>query len=446
MNYIFSVNERILLPLMFVFLFVAGIFISVKIRLFFLKSPKTVVSSLIDGKSKGSFRALTVALAGTLGVGNIVGVADAIYYGGSGSVMWMIICAFISMSLKYAEVVLAIKYRRSEHGGAFYYISYALNKPVIAKFFAILCILTSFTLGNMIQSRAAADSVKTAFQIPDYVFGIILFFLCGAVIIGGFRRISDFTLKLIPTLCIIYTLLCSIIIVFNIEKIPGICAVIFKNAFSFKSVSGGVLGYGMISAMKYGCMRGIISNEAGCGTAPIAHSASKTNSPAKQGCFGIFEVFVDTVVLCSLTAFVLLIYPNNSHSQMNSVISSFGCFFGGSASYIISVMIVFFAFATLVCWSFYGIESLHFLNPSQKLKKIYLFIFCVFCIIGCTVTEKIAWALSDFTVSIMTMINCVCLFLLSGKVKSETDSFLNEQSECRRARYNRKRRRSAKRI
>lgn len=434
MGIISLINTLIMSPAMFCALFVAGGFISLRIGFFFLRKPKAVFYALTekgDGGGVSPFRALTVALAGTLGVGNIVGIADAIRFGGAGAVFWMWVSAITAMSLKYAEVALAVKFRRGGRGGAFYYIRDALGRPRIAAVFAVLCVVTSFTLGNAVQVKAAAVAAEGVFGVPPLVCGIALCILCALVVFGGIRKISDFTVKMIPAFCVCFAVFSLVLICANAHLIPSLLGRIFAEAVSLKSAGAGIGSYTFLRALRYGCTRGIVSNEAGCGTAPIAHAAAKTNSPAKQGCYGIFEVFTDTVVLCTLTAFVMLIYPQNCTSSMMAVIGAFAGFYGNTAAYAVCISILFFAFSTLICWSYYGTESLHYLSASLLIKRTYLALFCLFCIAGAVCREQAAWALSDLTVSLMTVINCVCLCFASGHIEKETRLYLSGLSACR---------------
>lgn len=389
-----------------------------------LVTPCRIIAGLIGndkGQRASSFRAMTVALAGTLGVGNIVGVATAIHSGGAGSVFWMVTSALCAMLIKYAEIVLALKFRKNErdgyHGGAAYYIRDGMGRPRLAAFFSLLCIIASFTVGNMIQVNAVTESAKSETSLPPLLIGMIIALLVFAVIYKGVKRISDFTVALVPILSLSFIILSCIIIAANITVIPGIIKKIITDAFTIESASSGILGFLLMRSIRFGVVRGIGSNEAGCGTAPTAHAAASTDSPEKQGYWGIFEVFVDTVVICTLTALVILIYPQNIAvcDGMVLAIRSFECFYGEAAGYILTGAVFFFALSTVISWSYYAMESIRFFSQREIYRRFYIAVYCIVSIIGAVMTLDTVWELSDMTISLMTIINCICVMSLSKK-------------------------------
>ncbi len=433
---------------MFAVLFICGGVLLIRLKGFPLTSPVRVIKGLMGKNMLSSFKAMTVALAGTLGVGNIVGVATAIHMGGAGAVFWMIISALVAMVIKYAEIYLAISYRQGKHGGAAYYIRDGLGKPGLAGFFSVLCIIASFTVGNIIQVNAAALSFESEFNIPPVWIGIIIAFVAFLVIYKGIGRISSFTLRMIPILSVAYIIVSLILICANYTLIPDIIKNIITSAFTADSAAGGVLGFLIMKSLRYGVIRGIGSNEAGCGTAPTAHATADTDSPVKQGYWGIFEVFVDTVLLCTLTALVILIYPQHipQYDGMVLAIKAYESFFGDMAGYILTAAIFFFALSTVICWSYYAMESIYYFTEKEIYKKggesprpyyagklsdsnhtesrkflfikrIYIVVYCFACILGAVLSLEFVWELSDITIALMTMINCICIIKLKNKIK-----------------------------
>lgn len=406
----------ILLPCLLILL---GIFFGIKFRFFYILHPIKTIKAILSNE-KGGFRSLSVALAGTLGIGNIMGVASAIILGGAGSIFWMWVSAICAMSLKYAEVFLAMKYRRftagGSYGGAPYYINEGLKNKIgalgaffLSIIFAILCVVNSLTTGNLVQ----INSVSSVLPIPPLAFGIIFTILSFLVIAGGIKRITKITSILIPILTIIYVLMCLYIVLINMGKMPSVLASIIKDAFTVKSATGGAFGFSISAAMRYGVSRGVLSNEAGCGTSPAAHASCTDASPHGQGCLGILEVFIDTILLCSLTAFVILLTPSTPLSDpVDTVVSSFENWLGAFGKYAVEVLAILFAFATVVCQYFYGIESIRYISPKNTLKTVFALIFLFVLLIGAVIPMWLMWEISDLALAIMTVINLACLFLL----------------------------------
>ncbi len=403
--------ESVALPLLILF---SGTFFLIMGKGLFITKPKKYLS-LVICSDRESRRALSLALAGTLGVGNILGVAGALSLGGAGALFWMIVSSLFAMVLKYSETKLAIKTSvRSEeelHGGAMYY----LGSRIAGVAFCILCIICSFSLGSSIQSAAAADSVNEVFGLPKIIVTLFMSILCFIVIFGGKRRIFDLTSALIPALTILYALMCIIVIVAYRNRLPDVFSRIISSAFNFRAIGVG----GGLSAVRYGIVRGLISNEAGCGTSPIAHSSangsdskSQLGNAERSASLGIVEVFVDTTLLCSLTGLALLCVPGCMGGDMRSVLNCFASVFGSISSYLITASIFLFAFATLICWSFYGVESIVYLvgNKCTKKKKnvitkVYIILFCITAGAAGFIKSDLMWAVSDLTVVLMTMLN-----------------------------------------
>ncbi len=401
-----------------------------------LLHPIRVVKALFS-KNKSSdgispFKAMTVALAGTLGVGNIAGVATAITAGGAGAVFWLLVSSFAAMILKYCEIVLAVLYRKKSgegyHGGAVYYIKNGLKSPFTASLFAVICIIASFSLGSIVQVNAAAEAISYSFNIPPLFVGILMAVLVFFVIIGGVKSVANVTVKLIPLLSAIYIIFSMYVIVINCDKIPAVFSSVISSAFDTRSAVGGILGFITSKAIRIGISRGVFSNEAGCGTAPFAHASAHTNSAVEQGFFGIFEVFADTALLCTMTALVILI-PYGDISQYDGMvlaIKAFECYIGPVSGYFIAISAFLFAFAAVICWSHYSCECLKFLFPKKNVFYIYCFLYSAAAIYGSVAAQGAVWEIADLTVSLMTVINTATLMFLFKQIKSESVRYFSK--------------------
>jgi len=429
-----AINSYFLGPLLPIVIFGTGFYLCIKLKFFHALHPFKVMSALLRPKSDGMspFKALSVALAGTLGVGNIAGVASAVAVGGAGAVFWMWVSALVSMVIKYGEIVLAMIYRNcssdgNHHGGAFYYIRDGLKFGKTSRLFAVICILTSFTLGSIVQVSAASDAaviIGERFGFDSAVMrigcGIVLAVLTACTVFGGIGWISDMTVRLIPLLSAAYIGVSLYIIIAGRYMLTGVISEIFASAFDLSSIGGGIGGYVILRSMRYGVSRGLLSNEAGCGTAPTAHAASDEPVPAVQGCFGIFEVFADTILLCSMTAFVILISGCSGDDGIRLALSAYSFGAGDNAGLFLAASVICFAFATLVCWSYYGCEAVHFLGGKLSARRIYLLVYCVITAIAPAVTAQFVWDSADICIGAMTIINCICVCMLSDDILNET--------------------------
>lgn len=416
-------------------LLTAGLYLGVGLRFFYILHPVRTLRMMFRRGSGGisPFRAASMALAGTLGVGNITGVTAAIAMGGAGAVFWMWCSALVAMSVKYAETVLAVIYRRKNkngyYGGAPYYISDGLSKYKnsykLGVFFAVLCVINSFTVGNILQVNAAASAAEYSVGMPRLICGVIIAAMTAISVIGGAKRISAITSKLIPFVSFIYIAMCAVIVFGNIELLPTVTENIFKEAFSFQAAAGGIGGYGIMTAVRYGVTRGILTNEAGSGTSPTAHACADAVSPMAQGCLGIFEVFADTIVICSMTAFAVLIGAEHglelTGDAMETAAGIFEYFIGNSAPCILTFSVFVFVFATLISQYYYGKVALGFLGIGKTGKALYFLLFSASAVLGCVIAPKLMWELSDITVGVMTTVNVISVFLLRQKVIDSTE-------------------------
>ncbi|MBR6808401.1 MAG: amino acid carrier protein [Clostridia bacterium] len=420
----------IILPFLII---ISGMVLAKKIRLSKILRPKRFIKDLstasLEVKSS-PFKSMCTALAGTLGVGNIAGVSTAIISGGAGAVFWMWVGAVFSMSVKYGEVSLAVKYRNHDSngsfsGGAMYTMKKGMKKYIgkrnayiLGGIFAILCISNSFIMGNLIQSNAACS----VFRSRKELIGIILSICLIMTAIAGFKRISNVAFCLIPPLSAVYIILSLSIIVKYYYLIPNLFVRIVKCAFSVKSVVGGVYGYGIKEALRFGMTRGIFSNEAGCGTSPSAHASANVRSPHHQGCFGIFEVIADTLILCSMTAFVILISDSICGTDISSdgislALSAFGNLLGAWAYYLIGTSVILFAFATLIAQLYYGDVAIGYFTEKAPPRLLFVIFSVVLCYAGAVIDASSVWIWADIIIGVMTVINTSVLLILRNQVQ-----------------------------
>ena len=403
--------------------------------------------------SKGAvspFKAMCTALAASIGTGNIAGVSGAIAIGGPGAVFWMWISALFGMCTKFSEVTLAIKYRERNTaddwvGGPMYYITNGLGKnwKWLAGIFAVFSTLASFGIGNMTQINTIAATINTAIAgiIPTtesqqtiiaWVVAILCATICAIVLLGGIQRLADVCALLIPFMALIYIVASLIVIVFNITAVPEAFSAIIRGAFAPSSVAGGLAGVGIKTAITKGVGRGIFSNEAGLGSAPIAHAAADVDHPVKQGIYGVFEVFMDTIVVCTMTALVVLLgvgvqnieYGNDIGA--NLTIKGFESVFGGGFPAIaVAVCLTLFALSTVLTWALYGTRCVEYLF-GFKASKLYQVVFCLFACISGTVELSLAWDIADTLNGLMAIPNLIAVALLSPVVIKLAKEYFSE--------------------
>ncbi len=392
------------------------------------------------------FQSLCTALAATIGTGNIAGVAAALASGGPGAIFWMWVVAFFGMMTNYSENVLGIYYRRKNSegewcGGAMYYLKDGLgSKPgckeigkILAVLFSIFCILASFGIGNMSQINSIAVNLNTVFSIPYVVTGFALMIVAALVIVGGLKRIASVTEKLVPFMAVLYVIGCIIIVCSHITVVGPAFVAIFKGAFAMKAVGGGIVGSGVKAAVTWGMKRGVFSNEAGLGSSVMVHSASNVKEPVRQGMWGIFEVFADTIVVCTLTALAVLSsgVMNLETGEMIStsektalVAEAFKGTLGEAGGWFIAVAITLFAFSTVLGWSVYGSKAFEYLFGTRAMI-VYKIVFVVFVVFGATMELSLAWDLSDTFNGLMAMPNLIGVLALSGTVMKITQNYVD---------------------
>ena len=422
-----------------------GILMSVRTKFIqFRKFPYAMKATLgkIFKKSEAGqgsitpFQAVCTALAATVGTGNIAGVAGAIAIGGPGAVFWMWISALLGMCTKFAEVTLAVHFReRNEHGdyvgGPMYYIKNGLSKKwhFLAFLYAGFAVLTVFGTGNATQVNTittAIDSALLNYNVIDaasvgtvnLILGIVITIVVGMVLLGGIKRIAKVTERLVPFMAVLYVILGIGVIVLNAERVPAVFYNIFYGAFNPSAITGGVVGSLFVSMQK-GVSRGIFSNEAGLGTGSIAHATADTTDPVEQGVFGIFEVFADTIVICTLTALTILCsgvpVEFGAAAGAELTISGFTATYGSWVSIFTAVAMCCFAFSTILGWGLYGARCMEFLG-SAKFIKPFMILYSLMGVVGATMDLGLLWSIADTFNGLMAIPNLIALFLLSGTV------------------------------
>ena len=393
------------------------------------------------------FQAVCTALAGTVGTGNIAGVAGAIAIGGPGAVFWMWCSALLGMCTKFAEVTLAVHYReRSDAGewvgGPMYYIKNGLGKrwQFLAVLYSLFGVLTVFGTGNATQVNTITTAIDTAlleFHIVaedilptlNLVIGILCAMLVAMVLLGGIKRIGSVSEKLVPFMALFYVILAVGVVLLNLPRLPYVIEEIFAGAFNPAAFTGGAIG-SLFLSMKNGVSRGIFSNEAGLGTGSIAHACADTRKPVKQGMFGIFEVFADTIVICTLTAMVVLCssVPVNYGTAAGAelTISGFTATYGSGASLFTAVALCCFAFSTIIGWGLYGSRFATFLFKTDKIVRPFFVVYSFVAILGATLDLVILWGVADTFNGLMSIPNLIALFLLSGTVVKLANEYFGE--------------------
>ncbi len=387
-----------------------------------------------SGKGKAGeispFQALTTALAATVGTGNIAGVATAIFLGGPGAIFWMWVSAFLGMATKYSEIVLAVFYRTKVKegmaGGPMYFLERGLKLPLLALLFALFGALAAFGIGNMVQANSVADAVRATFGLPPLFTGLSMALLGGLVILGGIRRIAVVTSALIPAMALFY-LAGAFLILFTFRaEIPAAFGTVFSAAFQGHAAAGGLAGAGVLAAWRFGIARGIFTNEAGLGSASIAHAVARTSHPVRQGMWGMLEVFIDTHVICTVTALVLLVtgaaFSGLEGAAMTVEAYSRGLP-GATGQYIIAVSLVFFAFSTLLSWSYYGEKCFEYLLGGRG-GKTYRLLWVLLIPVGAVGGLRAVWALADILNGLMALPNLIGLMGLSGVLVRLTREYL----------------------
>ncbi len=439
------IYSNILSILMMVLLIVVGVFITIRSKALqfrhFGYAMKSTIGSLFDNsqhsKQKGSvspFQAVTTALAGTIGTGSIAGLATALVAGGPGAVFWMWISALLGMVTKYAEIVLSLKFREKNDegawvGGPMFYIQKGLGAKWLAIIFAIFAMIACIGTGNATQSNAISGVMMSTLEIPTWITGLVVTVIVALVILGGVKRIASVNEKIVPAMALFFVVSALIVLGINVEKIPDAFALIFTEAFNFKSALGGVAGYGILSAMRYGIGRGVFTNEAGLGSAPIAHSASSETDPVKQGFWGVFEVFITTIMICTMSALVILtsdVYgtifqSQNLNPELNGASLSSAAFneaLPGIGQYGVAIATIFFSLSTILGWAYYGEVCAGYLFKKHRkvAVTVYRIVYVAFVFVGANANIGLVWTVADCFNVLMALPNLIALVILSKLV------------------------------
>lgn len=383
------------------------------------------------------YNALMTSLAATIGTGNIAGVATAIYLGGPGAIFWMWMTALVGMATKYAEAVLAVRFRETDErgklvGGPMYYIKNGLgdNWKWLAICFALFAGVAGFGIGNMVQANSIANALNTSFAIPEWITGVVLVILVGAVLLGGIDRISTIAGKLVPIMAVAYIGAATIVLALNASAIPSSFGLIFTHAFTPSAATGGFAGAAVWAAIRFGVARGVFSNEAGLGSAPIAHAAASTKGPVSQGLVAMLGTFIDTLVVCTFTALAIIATGAWTSGETGAALTShaFDLALPGFGGYIIAISLTIFAFTTILGWSYYCERSLQYLFGVRIIKPFRV-VWSLAALVGATLKLGFVWLLADTLNALMAIPNLIALALLSPLVFKITKEYFETRGK-----------------
>jgi len=436
-----EINSIVWGPMMLVLILGVGLFLMLGLKLMPILKLGTGFKLLWSGRSSSAadqkegeippFQALMTALSATVGTGNIAGVATAVFLGGPGALFWMWCTALVGMATKYSEAVLAVKYREQDSngnhvGGPMYYIKNGLAKKWawLGTLFAFFGAIAAFGIGNTVQSNSVADVLNTDFGLPHWLTGVILMLLVGAVLLGGIKRIGSVAGSLVPLMAIAYLLAGLVVLVINVEQIPSALDLVFTHAFSSTAAEGGFAGAAVWMAIRFGVARGIFSNEAGLGSAPIAHAAAQTSSPVRQGMVAMLGTFIDTLIICSITGLVIITSGEWTSGVSGASLTSaaFAQALPGVGNYLVAIALAVFAFTTIIGWSFYGERCIQYLFGEKSVKPYrVLWILAVF--VGANTSLDFIWLVADTLNAAMAIPNLIALALLSPVVFKLTKEY-----------------------
>jgi AGCS family alanine or glycine:cation symporter len=429
-------------PPMLIFLVGTGIYLTVFLKgLQFSKliySLKLVFEKKED-EEKGAgdisnFQALMTALSATVGTGNIAGVATAIAAGGPGALFWMWVTGLVGMATKYAEAVLAVKYREKDKngnmcGGPMYYISKGLGWKWMGTLFAVFAAVAAFGIGNMVQSNSVADAMQSTFGVPDWATGLILMVFTAFVVLGGIKSIGKVTSVLVPVMIVFYTGAALFIIFANIAQVPAAFATIFKYAFTPAAATGGFLGSTIMLTIRMGVARGVFSNESGLGSAPIAAAAAKTKHSVHQALISMTQTFIDTLIVCTMTGLVIILsgFWKDGKTGADLTASAFSWGVTGG-NVVVTIGLILFAYSTLLGWCYYGEKAIEYLM-GEKIVKPYRALFVLFIGVGAISKLEFVWSLSDTFNGLMALPNLIALVILTPVVVSETKEYFLDKNK-----------------
>jgi len=425
---------------MLVILFGVGLYLTVGLRFMPIKNIGYGFKQLSAGRQSTDdgditpYQALMTALSATIGTGNIAGVATAIFLGGPGAVFWMWMMAIVGMATKFGEAVLAVKYREIDEkgnhvGGPMYYIKNGLgdNWKWLAFLFALFGMIAAFGIGNMVQSNSVADAMQTTFNMPERVTGLIIALAAAAVILGGVRRIAEVASTLVPLMAVSFVACALYIIMTNIGGVPSALSLIVEGAFNGTAATGGFAGAAVWAALRFGVARGVFSNEAGLGSAPIAHAAAKTNDPVKQGIIAMLGTFIDTIIVCTMTALAIILTGAWTSGENGAALSTLAFSQGiPGGGYVIGVALSIFAFTTVIGWSYYGERCATYIFGT-RITQVYRVLWIIAILIGAEIKLNFVWLLSDTMNAMMALPNLIALVLLSPVIFKITKDYFSEK-------------------
>lgn len=429
-------------PPLFLLLFFVAAYFTIKLRTIQLRLLPFGLKEAFFHRGKAGeagdispFQALMTALSSTIGTGNIVGISSAVVFGGPGAIFWLWVAALLLMAVKYSEGLLAVKYRRyvnQKHyvGGPMYYIRYGLGKKNLAALYALSCVAATFGIGNMVQANAIGDAVRNLCGVPPMITGIAVSLLVGMILLGGIQRIGRVAGVVTPFMAGGYFLCCLVFLLLNLDKLPDAFITIVKSAFAgMEPIVGGFGGATLLTALRYGVSRGVFANEAGLGNSAIAAAAAKTDSPSKQGLVSMTGTFLDTLVVCTMTALVIVVSglyltaPTENFSGAALTANALNRTLPwGIGHYIVNISLILFAFTSIIGWSYYGEASCRYLWGNGAVN-VYKVIFVLMAIGGSVIKSDSLWYLSDFMNGVMMIINLWALFLLRHDIIDETFRF-----------------------
>ncbi len=447
LEFLNTVSSFVWGPITIILLVGTGVLITLLVRgiqfRHFVYGVQLITGKYDNPKDHGEithFQALSAALSATIGTGNIAGVGTAIAVGGPGAVFWMWITAIFGMALKYGECLLSLKYRVvHENGivsaGPMYYLERGLGQKWLGMLFALFASIASFGIGNMVQANSVAEPALVYFGLPKIVTGLVIGALVFLVIVGGIKRIGHVASGLVPFMTIFYIAGALIVILGNLQAVPACFALIFHDAFTGSAATGGFTGAAVAQTIRMGVARGVFSNEAGLGSAPIAHGAARTEEPVREGLVAMIGPFIDTIVICTMTALVITLTGAYTQGLTGAELTAkaFSMDLPVVGGYIVAIGIIIFAFSTAISWSYYGDRSVEYLF-GPKMVLPYRILYCILLPVGASVQLNLVWTISDIFNALMAWPNLVGLICLSGVIMRSTHEYFSDPGRIARKR------------
>ncbi|MGL4571289.1 MAG: alanine/glycine:cation symporter family protein [Clostridium sp.] len=442
-NFLTKLDAIVWGPPLLILLLGTGLYLTIKLKCLQVTKLPKALKYIFKSEEGGmgdvsSFGALCTALSATIGTGNIVGVATAIKAGGPGALFWMWIAAFFGMATKYAEGVLAIKYREFDEkgqvkGGPMYYIQNGMGSKILAKAFALFGVLVAlFGIGTFAQVKSITEAVKTSFNVPIIITAVVITILVAMVTLGGIKRISKVSETIVPVMAILYIVGVLIVIIFNIKEVPNAVRLIMESAFNPRAAFGGATGVTIMMVIQRGISRGVFSNESGLGSAPIAAAAAKTNEPARQGLISMTGTFFDTIIICTMTGIVIVLTGMYSSpldgSQLTTAAFEVGFPIAMIGKYIVNIGLIFFAFTTILGWNYYGEKCVEYLI-NEKAIIPFKILYIILVAVGAFISLDVIFISADIVNGLMAIPNLIAIIALRKVIFEETDIFFKKISK-----------------